>query len=110
MCVCVCVHFFFSLVPHVFCPNSFGQVEQEPGLLIKHFWGQYPEQEPRAGLLASTLPKVKRLTQLLLLSEPHDGHGLHGFIEHLIILGGRDGHKAIGEECVVVEAFQKQVI
>ena len=53
---------------------------------------------------------MKRLTQLLLLSEPHDGHGLHGLIEHLIVLGGRDGHKAIGEERVVVEAFQKQVI
>ena len=39
---------------------------------------------------------MKRLTQLLLLSETHDGHGFHGLIEHLVILGGRDGGQAEG--------------
>lgn len=61
------------------------------------------------GPLTSPRLKVWRLTQLLVFIEAHDGHGLQGFLEHLIVLGSRDGHIAIGEERVVAEALQKQV-
>lgn len=50
------------------------------------------------------------LTCLFLLSEAHNRHGFQGLLEHLVILLRRNGHVAVRQEGIIVEAFQQQVI
>lgn len=41
------------------------------------------------------------------MGEAHDMHGLHGFLEVILVLLSRDGNVAVGEEAIVIEAFKE---
>lgn len=50
------------------------------------------------------------LTDLLVLRDAHDAHGLQGLNEHVFVLLSRDGHVSVREEAILVVALQTQFI
>ena len=49
------------------------------------------------------------LTDNLFMVEAHDVHGVHGLLEVVLVLLTGDGNVTVGQEAVVVEAFEEQV-
>ena len=43
------------------------------------------------------------------MGEAHDMHGLHGFLEVVLVLLARDRNVSIGQEAVVIESLQEQI-
>lgn len=50
------------------------------------------------------------LTDLLILWNPHDPKGLHGFCEQILVLLSRDRDVSVGKESVVVVVFKEKLI
>ena len=48
------------------------------------------------------------LTDLLLLCDAHDPHGLHGLQVHVSVLLSRDRHVPVGQEPVLIVALETQ--
>lgn len=43
------------------------------------------------------------------MGEAHDMHGLHGFLEVVLVLLARNRDVTVGQETIVVKSFQQQV-
>lgn len=65
--------------------------------------------QPEGGATLKTQPWDCKLTDNLVVGEAHDVHGFHGLLEVLLILLTGDGDVTVGQEPVVVEAFEEQV-
>ena len=60
-------------------------------------------------MACGTVWVLKLLTDLLVLRDAHDLHGLQSLSEEVLVMLARDGQVAVGNKAVVVVALQTQL-
>lgn len=61
------------------------------------------------GSAPQAAPGGPALTHLLLLWDAHNPHGLHGLLEHVLVLLPGDGDVPVGQEAVFVVWLQQEI-
>lgn len=60
-------------------------------------------------MFQATSGSTEALTDDLVVGEAHDVHGVQRLLEVVLVLLAGDGNVTVGQEAVVVEAFEEQV-